>query len=229
MRKEHESIMIVNFKTYSEASGTKALALSKILEGVQRETGIQVIVAAQTSDLFPLSQHVEIPVYAQHVDPQPQGGHTGHIAPEAVKESGARGTLLNHSERRLELATLEECVRRTGVVGLTSVVCANNVATAAACAAFEPDIVAVEPPELIGTGRAVSKAKPEVVTDAVARIRDINKKVVILCGAGISEAHDASSALNLGAQGILVSSAVVKATDQRKVALDMAREMSRFT
>jgi len=217
--------MIVNFKTYPESTGRKALELSKTLQEVQKETGIHMVVACQATDIFLLSQHVEIPVFAQHIDPQLQGAHTGHDIVEAMKESGAQGTLINHSERQLTLSAIEQCIRRASNVGLTSVVCANNAVTGSACAALDPDMIAVEPPELIGTGVAVSKAKPEVVTDTVTRIRDVNAEVVILCGAGISEADDVSSALRLGAEGILVSSSVVKAGNPKKIVSDFAKAL----
>jgi len=218
MKHKHRPIIIVNFKTYPESTGKKAMELSKILEQVQKETGIYMVVAPQATDIFLISQQVEIPVFAQHIDPQPQGAHTGHNSAEAVRESGAQGTLLNHSERQLGLLAMEQCIRRARALGMTSVVCANNAMTSSACTALEPDMIAVEPPELIGTGIAVSKARPEVVTDTVAKIRSVNADAVILCGAGISESDDVSSALRLGAQGILVSSSIVKAENQRKVA-----------
>lgn len=225
MDHEEKPIMIINFKTYPEATGRKALDLSRDLGDVQKETGIRVIVAPQTTDIYSISQRVEIPVFAQHLDPQPQGAHTGHTTPEAVKEVGGRGTLLNHSERQLGLRVVEETIQRVRAAGLISVVCANNATVAAGCAALRPDMVAVEPPELIGTGVAVSKAKPEVVTDTVAIIRRVNPDVVILCGAGITDRLDASSALDLGTQGILISSGVVKAKDPKRAALDLARAM----
>lgn len=219
--------MIVNFKTYSEGTGRRALKLSKTLNHVEKETGVLLAVAPQAIDISLICQHVEIPVFAQHVDPQAQGAYTGHVAPEAVKDSGGKGTLLNHSENRLGLSVIQEAIVRVRNLGLTSVVCANNAEVAAACAALEPEMVAVEPPELIGTGIAVSKARPEIVRDTVTQIRKANADVVILCGAGITDSKDASSALELGTQGILISSAVVKAKDPRKVALELARAMSR--
>jgi len=222
-------VMIVNFKTYPEATGQRALGLSKGLDSVQKETGISVIVAAQMTDIFLISQHVEIPVFAQHLDPQPQGAYTGHVTPEALRQAGGRGTLLNHSERQLGLRVIDETIQRVKAVGLSSVVCANNTCVGAASAALGPDFVAVEPPELIGTGVAVSKARPEVVTDTVALIRRVNPKVAILCGAGITNGRDALSALQLGAQGILVSSGVVKSKDPRQAAWDLAYAMKSLT
>lgn len=219
--------MIVNFKTYPEATGQRALDLSKALDDVQRETGINIIAAAQTTDIFLTSQHVKIPIFAQHLDPLPQGAYTGHVTPEALRQAGGRGTLLNHSERQLGLRVIEETIQRVRALGLTSVVCANNAHVGTASAALGPDFVAVEPPELIGTGVAVSKARPEVVTDTVALIRGVNPNIAILCGAGITDSRDASSALRLGVQGILVSSGVVKAKDPRQAALDLAYAMTR--
>jgi len=219
-------IMIVNFKTYPEATGQRALDLSRDLDNVQKETGISIVVAAQITDIFLISQHVEIPIFSQHLDPQPQGAYTGHVTPEALREVGGRGTLLNHSEKQLGLRVIEETIQRVKAVGLTSVVCANNTHVGAASAALGPDFVAVEPPELIGTGVAVSKARPQVVTDAVALIRRVNPNVAILCGAGITDGRDASSALRLGAHGILVSSGVVKAKNPKQVALDLAYAMT---
>jgi len=78
---------------------------------------------------------------------------------------------------------------------------------------LKPDIIAIEPPELIGTGIPVSKAKPEVITDTIRLVREINEKVVIVCGAGISRGEDVKAALKLGTQGVLVASGIVKVKD----------------
>jgi triosephosphate isomerase len=83
-------------------------------------------------------------------------------------------------------------------------------------------VVAVEPPELIGTGRPVSKVKPEVVRDAVSGVHGVNPDVRVFCGAGISSGEDARVALELGAEGVLVASCVTKAEDPRMAALDLA-------
>jgi len=83
-------------------------------------------------------------------------------------------------------------------------------------------MVAVEPPELIGTGRPVSKVKPEVVSDAVKLVREVNPRVRVLCGAGITSGEDVRIALELGAEGVLLASSVVKAPDPRAAMLDIA-------
>jgi triosephosphate isomerase len=219
-------IIIVNYKTYAEATGKKALKLSKIAEKVSVETGVNIGVAPQFTDIAPIANTVSIPVFAQHIDPITPGSHTGHILLESVKEAGAVGTLINHSERLLKLFEIEAIVTRTRGSGLISVVCTNNQGVSAAAAALKPDMIAVEPPELIGTGVPVSKAKPEVVSGTVEVVKQVNPDAVVLCGAGITNGGDVAAALNLGTKGVLVASGIVKAKDPRKVLMDFSEALT---
>lgn len=213
---------MINFKTYMEATAERALSLAQAAEKAARETGVSVGVAPQFSDISLVASKVGIPVFAQHVDSVSAGSHTGHVLAESLKAVGAVGTLLNHSERRLGLHEIETSLKRAREVGLTTCVCANTSSVSAAVASLGPDMVAVEPPELIGSGIAVSTAQPEIITDTVKRIKKINDTVTILCGAGITSGKDVAAAMGLGSQGVLVASGVVKAKNQFEVILDLA-------
>lgn len=215
-------IIIVNYKTYSEATGKKAIMLSRIAEEVSLETGVNISVSPQLADLASVCDAVSIPVFAQHIDPIFPGNSTGHVLLESVKEAGAIGTLINHSERRLKLCDIEVIIARARESGMVSVVCTNNAAVSEAAAALKPDIVSLEPPELIGTGIPVSKSKPEVVTQTVALVKHVNPCVLTLCGAGITKGEDVAAALKLGTKGVLVASGIVKAKDPRKVLMEFS-------
>ena len=206
-------VIIVNFKTYLESTGQKAVALAKAAEKVTKETGVSIVVAPQFVDIVKVAEAVEIPVFAQHIDPIKPGNSTGHVLAESVKEAGAVGTLINHSERQLKLSEIEAIIALCREKDLTSCVCANNPTASAGVAAMRPDIVSFEPPELIGTGIAVSKAQPQVITNTVNLVRQVNLNVTILCGAGISQSEDVATALKLGTSGVLVASGIVKAKD----------------
>ena len=219
--------IIVNFKTYVESTGKNAVELAKKAERVFHETGIYIGIAPQLADLSTVARTVEIPVFAQHIDPIRPGGYTGHVLAEAAKEAGAIGTLINHSERQLKLSDIDEILKRTKEQNLMSIVCANNPATSVAVSSLKPDMVAIEPPELIGTGIPVSKAQPEIVSGTVTLVREVNGKVTILCGAGISHGEDVSAALKLGTQGVLVASGIVKAKDPYMIMLEFAEAMKR--
>jgi triosephosphate isomerase len=146
---------------------------------------------------------------------------------EAIKEAGAIGTLVNHSERRLRLDEIRWIVEKARTLGLETIVCAATAEESAAVAMFKPSAVAVEPPELIGTGRAVSREKPEVITRSVELVRKVAPDVPVLCGAGVESGEDVKRALELGAQGVLVASAIVKARDWVEKIREMAEAMLR--
>lgn len=216
-------MIIVNFKTYAEATGRKAVELAKKAEKVGRETSVYIGVAPQFADIATVAEAVDIPVFAQHIDPVKPGNHTGHVLAESVKEAGAIGTLINHSEKQLKLSDINEIISITQENCLLSVVCANTPGTSVAVATLKPHVIAVEPPELIGTGIPVSKAKPEVIINTVKLVREVNRKVTILCGAGISHGEDVTAALKLGTQGVLVASGIVKAKDPYTILREFAK------
>jgi len=219
-------LLMINFKAYSQSSGRKAVELAKVAEAVSKETGVTIVVAPQLTDIAIVAQEVEIPVFAQHADPVQPGAHTGHVTLEAIKDAGATGTILNHSERRLRLDIIDEAIKRARELGLVTTVCSNTPEVSAAVAALNPDMIAIEPPELIGTGIPVSKAKPEVITTTVDLVRKVNTEVKILTGAGITTGDDVAAALRLGTVGVLVASGIVKAKDWRKAIMDMVKPMT---
>ena len=219
-------VIIVNYKTYSEATGKKAVKLSRIAEEVNLDSGVNICVSPQAADIASVCDAVSIPVFAQHIDPIIPSSSTGHILLESVKEAGAVGTLINHAEKQLKLRDIEAIVARTREAGMVSVVCTNNAAVSEAAAALNPDIISLEPPELIGTGIPVSKTKPDAVTQMVKLVKHVNPRVVTLCGAGITKGEDVAAALKLGTMGVLVASGIVKAKDPRKVLMEFSEAIS---
>ncbi|MEM4531119.1 MAG: triose-phosphate isomerase [Thermofilaceae archaeon] len=214
-------LILINFKCYREASGKRGLELARVAEQISRETGVCIAVAPQLTDLAFVASQVEIPVFSQHVDDVEPGSHTGHVTLEAIRDAGAVGTLINHSERRVRADQIDVVVKKARTLNLTTVVCTNTPEVTAAMAALGPDMVAIEPPELIGTGIPVSRAKPEVVTSSVELVRRVNPQVRVLCGAGITTGEDVAAALRLGTVGVLLASGVVKAKDWRKAIFDL--------
>ena len=220
-------LILLNLKTYEQSTGQHALLFSRVAERVYAKTGISIALAAQALDIQALVDASEIPVFSQHIDPVYPGRNTGYILPEAVAESGCYGTLLNHSEHQIPLDVIEKSIKRAREVDLFTCVCADTIDTAKRIALLNPDVIAIEPSELIGSGISVSKAQPEIVSGAVKGVKSVNSNVTVLCGAGITNGEDASAALDLGARGILVASGVVKSDDPYESLLDLARSMQR--
>ncbi len=211
-------MIITNFKTYETATSDKAFSLAKIHEEVAKETGADIRIAVQAVDLARISHEVDIPVMAQHIDPVVHGSATGHILPESVQLAGGKGVILNHSERRLKREVLEVSIKRAKEVGLVTVVCAESPEEGASFLEFDPDFIAVEPPELIGGDISVSTSQPEIIEHSAKLIG--SEKLLI--GAGIKNGEDVRIAKKLGAQGVLLASGVTKAEDPKAVLMDLA-------
>lgn len=218
-------MILVNLKTYKEGTGNRAHQIATAAQLVARESGVEIGVAPGYIDLHPLCHHFAIPVYAQHVDGYEPGAHTGHITADTLKLAGAAGSLVNHSERRLTLAEIEASVRALQAHKLSAVVCTNNESTSAGAAALGPEYVAIEPPELIGSGVSVSKANPEIIRRSVAAVHAVSPKVKILTGAGIQSGECVKIAVDLGTDGVLLASSVVKAPDPTAVLRDLVSKL----
>ncbi len=220
-------IIIVNFKTYVEATGDKALNLTHLIGEAGGHRGVAVAVAPQTADIHRIASKLKVPILAQHVDPIKPGRNTGWVTPESAMAAGAVGTLVNHAEHKIPIEQIAGVVARAKELGLSTVACAADMAESREIAKIGPEIIAVEPPELIGTGISVSKAKPEAVTTSVRAVKDINPKIKVLCGAGITTGEDVARALQLGAEGVLLASGIVSAKDQRAAIEDIVRGMAK--
>ncbi len=211
-------LIVVNCKAYEACVGEGAVRIAQVCERVARLTKANIAVAVETSDIYHVNMAVRIPVLAQHVDAEEPGAHTGAVLPESVRDAGAVGTLLNHSEKKLAPPVLSKSVERAKKAGLLTIVCAATPSEAKRIAALNPDIIAIEPPELIGGSVSVSTAKPELVTATTRAIKDIP----ILCGAGIRTRQDVAKAVQLGVKGVLVSSGVALAKNPEQVLKDFA-------
>ncbi|MFN4336377.1 MAG: triose-phosphate isomerase [Candidatus Nitrosocaldus sp.] len=224
-----EPILIINFKNYMEVSGKRCLALALEAEKVAKELNMleSIAVAPPNPALALVAEHVDIPVIAQHVDDKGEGSTTGYNVANMLRSFNIRGSIVNHSEHRLLLKEIEGIVKALRTSNMVAVVCVREPSEIDSIAGFElePDYIAIEPPELIGTGNAVSKSKPEVITGSIERTNALGLKSKIICGAGIVDGNDSKAAIRLGSKGVLVASGIVKADNWYERIKDIASSM----
>lgn len=214
-------IIAINMKTYPQSCGEAGLRLVELCQSVAEDSGKSIAVAPQQVDMAHFAHKFTIPILGQHVDNVKQGGTTGRVTPEALKSIGCVGTLINHSENRQTAKDVEALVARCRSLGLETIVCTKDAEESKAYARFEPTFIAVEPPELIGGDISVTTVNPEIVSDSVKAVKDVTSMVKVLCGAGVKNGQDVAMAIELGAEGVLLASGVVKAADQRAVLEDL--------
>lgn len=206
-------VVIVNYKLFPAATGPRAVDFTRALEAAAEGHRVSLAVCPQAADLWRVSQATRLAVLAQHVDALAPGNGTGATLVDAIRDAGAAGSLLNHAERRLTLADVAASTARLRAAGLASVVCTDTAETTRAAASLGPHFVAIEPPELIGGDVSVTSADPGIVERSVHAAKTADASVRILCGAGVKTGHDLRKALELGADGILLASAITKAKE----------------
>ncbi|OLS26963.1 MAG: Triosephosphate isomerase [Candidatus Heimdallarchaeota archaeon LC_3] len=218
--------IFLNCKTYVESSGDKGINLAKIANKTAKEYNCTIIIIPQHPLLAKIVDEVDIPVFSQSIDARDAGSHTGWIIPENLKSIGVEGTLINHSEHRDTIANIERSINLCKDLSMYSLACSNNVQTSLGLAACLPDAIAMEPPELIGSGISVS-TKPEIIKETIFLIKKHFKEVKTIVGAGVSNQKDVSDSIKLNAEGILLASAFVKAKDPEKILIEMVEGLNK--
>jgi len=214
--------LVINFKAFKEGTGKSAIKITRAAEKISNKLNVCIAVCPNFFDLKEIAEKVNILTFAQHMDAVDEGAFTGHVTAYQIKEAGGKGVIINHSEKRVELDCIEDVIELAKKYGLTTIVCANEIEIAKAVAVLNPDFIALEPPELIGGNISVSQAQPEVITKFVAEVKKFNPKVKLLVGAGVKTKDDVKKAVELGADGVILASGVVKAKNVSKAIEDLA-------
>ena len=213
-------MIVLNLKTYP-ASLDRAKDFVEIAKSVSGESGVRIPVAVPHIHLKCCGKSYK-DIFAQHADDNKPGASTGSMPAEAIKTSGASGSLLNHSEKKLTFEKIKSTVDRMNELKLETVVCAESQEEVLKIGRLSAGFIAIEPPELIGSGISVSSAKPEVISDTVSTISTINGKMQVLCGAGIGTKEDVKKSLELGAKGVLLASAFVNSKNPKEFLSSLA-------
>ena len=217
-------MFIINCKNYDEISGEKIIRLAKISQRISKKYKIPIAIAPP-HHLISLITKFNVIVLAQHLDDKKVGSTTGFMIPEIVKRSKINGSLINHSEHRISEKEIRNLIKRLKRLKLKTVLCVKNVNESKKYAKLNPTFIAIEPPELIGTGRAISTERPQLITKAVDSVKSAKNSTKLLCGAGIVSGNDVARAKQLGSKGILVASGIVKAKNWEKIIEEFSRAL----
>ena len=217
-------MFIINCKNYDEISGERIIKLAKTSEKISRKYKIPIAISPP-HHLIPLITKFKITVLTQHLDDKKIGSTTGFMIPEIVKKSKINGSIINHSEHRISEKEIKNLIQKLKKLKLKTVLCVKNINEVKKYVKLNPTFIAIEPPELIGTGRAISTERPHLITKAVDSVKSAKNSTKLLCGAGIVSGKDVARAKELGAKGILVASGIVKAKNWEKIIEEFSRAL----
>lgn len=214
-------MIFINYKTYEEASGPKAISLTKILEEVAHETQVKIIPVVQIIDAEAVTASTSLEVWIQHVDPVSFGPHTGWTLPEEAARIGVSGVFLNHSEHKFDnFEALLTANQKAMSANLKTLIFAGDLEELKKVVELAPTFVAYEPPELVGSvTTSVAQAKPEIISQASEIAKGAGLPLIV--GAGIHSMADIKKSLELGAVGVAVATNIVKSPDPKKALTDL--------
>jgi triosephosphate isomerase len=199
--------------------GKRMLKLAKAADAASKKYDVRIILTPQYTDIPMLVRETEnVLIFAQHMDSIRIGRGLGTVLPEAVKEAGAVGVMLNHAERPMFISDLNKTIKRADEVGLVTIVCADTIEEAQAIAHFSPNIIVAEPTELIGTGQPSDK---KYIVETTNAIKKINPEIQVLQGAGISNGQDVYNVIKAGADATGTTSGIMKADDPEAMLEEM--------
>ncbi|MBC8516254.1 MAG: triose-phosphate isomerase [Nitrosopumilus sp.] len=217
-------MFVINCKNYEEIAGDKIIKFVKTAEKISKKYKVKIAISPP-QHLIGLVANSTIPILAQHIDVSKVGSTTGFVIPELLKKSKVKGSLINHSEHRISSKNIEKLVIKLSELKMISILCVKDIAEVKKYVKLNPDYIAIEPPELIGSGKAVSKEKPELIAKAASIVNNSKNKTKLLCGAGIVSGEDVAKAIELGSKGILVASGIIKAKDWDKVISEFSKAL----
>lgn len=215
-------MIIINFKTYPEITeNNKIIEIARDCQDIFDQYKVPIILSVQATDIFKVSQNISIPIFAQHIDPVEPGKNTGFTTWMAVRENGAMGVMINHSEHRIGMENIAKTIEICKQHDLQTLICVENTTEAIEVDKLGPDIIALEDPVLIGGD--VSIVKNEEGKQKVEEFVNKNLEAICLVGAGVKNQEDVKVSLQIGASGVLLASGIAKASNPRQVLEDLCQ------
>lgn len=197
--------IFINFKHYENAVGYSVEKLLNDFGGVGNQDTLYYCLSPL--DLRLQQKFPDLKILGQHVDPNGYGAYTGSVSIDSMKDIGIKGSLLNHSEKRLPEEIIENTVKRAKDMDFKIILCVESIDEVEKYSVLEPEYIAYEPPELIGGNISVSSSKPDIIEKA-AKICD--GKTGLLVGAGIKSREDIEISTDLGSAGVLIASGIIR-------------------
>lgn len=203
--------------------GDAVLEYAKAADAAAREFDIDVIFVAPYTEIRRVSENTErIIVFAPYMDAIRPGRGLAEVLPEAVKAAGAKGVVLNHSERLMTLNSLKKTIDRANELDLLTFVCADTIMEAQAIAHLHPDIMNPEPTELIGSGQVSDMG---YVQEVIRAVKEIDPGILVEQAAGITTASQVYDFIMAGSEAAGAASGILNSPDPNALLREMVRSV----
>ena len=217
-------MLLINCKNYDVINNKTITKLAKITKLVSKKYKIKIAIAPPNHLLISALKYHKM-IFTQHMDNIIQQNSTGFINPNNIKNEGIIGTIINHSEHKMKSNDIIELILKLHKMHIISVICIEKIHEIKKYVMYNPDYIAIESKELIGTGKSITHEKPDIIVNALKILKNTKTTTKLLCGAGISTEHDVKKAIKLGTSGVLISSGIIKSKNWNQIINKFAKAM----
>ena len=191
--------------------GDAVLEYAKAADAASKEYDVDVLFVAPYTEIRRISENTDrLIILAPYMDILYPGRGIADVLPEALKAAGAKGVVLNHSERPMSLTTIRKTIDRANELDLLSFVCADTISEAQAIAHLHPDIMNPEPTELIGTGKV---SDMDYIRENIRAVKAIDPTILVEQAAGITTAQQVYDFIMAGSEAAGSASGILKSPD----------------
>ena len=191
--------------------GDEVLRMAKAADAASVRHDVDVLFITPYVDIRRVRENCpHLIILAPYMDTLRPGRGMADILPEALKDAGAQGVVINHCERPMMLSAIKKTIDRANELDMLSFVCADSIEEARAVAQFNPDIINPEPSELIGSGQASDMG---YVMEAIKAVKEINPKILVEQAAGITTAQQIYDFIMAGSEAAGSASGLLNSPD----------------
>jgi len=210
-------MIFLALKTYKQSTGDQVIKLLSSVKKIIAKTNVPIIAVAQATDIYRIRKELDIEVWAQHVDPIDPGKNTGWISPYSVKEVGATGVLINHSEHKVREEVIVETIKKARQYNLKIILIGQTVEMIKKFDSFDIDFLSFEKEDLIASPISMIDQQEETIKSLVKIV-----KHPLIIGAGINDGEDTRKSKAAGAVGVLMATYFVTAPNPEKKLRELA-------
>ena len=210
-------MIFLALKTYKQSTGDQVIKLLSSVKKIIAKTNVPIIAVAQATDIYRIRKELDIEVWAQHVDPIDPEKNTGWISPYSVKEAGATGILINHSEHKVKEKVIIETIKKARQYNLKIVLIGQTVEMIKKFDSFDIDFLSFEKEDLIASPISMIDQQEETIKSLVKIV-----KHPLIIGAGINDGEDTRKSKAVGAVGVLMATYFVTAPNPEKKLRELA-------
>jgi triosephosphate isomerase len=199
--------------------GDAVLEYARVVDAAAAKYDIDVLFIAPYTEIRRVAENTKkLIVLAPYMDTLRPGRGMADVLPEAIKEAGAKGVVMNHCERPMTLSAIKKTIDRANELDLLSFACADSIPEAKAIAQLHPDIINPEPSELIGSNEASDMT---YVIETLRVIKDLFPDILVEQAAGITNGRQVYEFIMAGNDAAGSASGILNSPDPYAMADEM--------